>query len=232
MGSLDSYLPIFLLLVAGVPLRGTVVRRVGASVAPYRPNAAKQAPYECGIVPDRRSPAALPGPLLPGRDDLHHLRHRDHLPLPLGGDLPAARAFGLVEVIVFAGAVFVSFVYLVANGALDWGPRALRGAIAPVGRSSDRTTESTVRRVGSAGREGRRRCRSRRPGTGLEDLQHNFLTGKLEDLVKWARRSSMWPATFGLACCAIEMMAAGARRLRHRRASGWRSSGPRRARPT
>jgi NADH-quinone oxidoreductase subunit B len=45
---------------------------------------------------------------------------------------------------------------------------------------------------------------------GLEDLQHNFLTGRIEDLVKWARRSSVWPATFGLACCAIEMMAAGA----------------------
>ena len=45
---------------------------------------------------------------------------------------------------------------------------------------------------------------------GLEDLQHNFLTGRLEDLVKWARTYSMWPATFGLACCAIEMMSVGA----------------------
>src|ERR1700682_6019689 len=45
---------------------------------------------------------------------------------------------------------------------------------------------------------------------GLEDLNHNFLTGKLEDLVKWARSASVWPATFGLACCAIEMMGAGA----------------------
>ncbi len=45
---------------------------------------------------------------------------------------------------------------------------------------------------------------------GLEDLQHNFLTGRLEDLVRWARTYSMWPATFGLACCAIEMMSAGA----------------------
>ena len=45
---------------------------------------------------------------------------------------------------------------------------------------------------------------------GLEDLPHNFLTGRLEDLVKWARRMSVWPATFGLACCAIEMMAVGA----------------------
>jgi len=44
---------------------------------------------------------------------------------------------------------------------------------------------------------------------GLEGLDHNFLTGKLEDLVKWSRSMSSWPATFGLACCAIEMMAAG-----------------------
>jgi NADH-quinone oxidoreductase subunit B len=44
---------------------------------------------------------------------------------------------------------------------------------------------------------------------GLAGLQHNFLTGKLEDLVKWARARSMFPATFGLACCAIEMMATG-----------------------
>ncbi|HEY5155368.1 MAG TPA: NADH-quinone oxidoreductase subunit B family protein [Acidimicrobiales bacterium] len=44
---------------------------------------------------------------------------------------------------------------------------------------------------------------------GLEGLNHNFLTGTLEDLVKWARSRSVMPATFGLACCAIEMMATG-----------------------
>jgi NADH-quinone oxidoreductase subunit B len=44
---------------------------------------------------------------------------------------------------------------------------------------------------------------------GLEGLSHNFLTGTLEELVKWARKHSVMPATFGLACCAIEMMAAG-----------------------
>src|SRR5436189_851213 len=45
---------------------------------------------------------------------------------------------------------------------------------------------------------------------GLEALERNFLTGRVEDLVKWARRNSVWPATFGLACCAIEMMTTGA----------------------
>ena len=44
---------------------------------------------------------------------------------------------------------------------------------------------------------------------GLDQVSHNFLTGQLEDVVNWARRNSCWPATFGLACCAIEMMAAG-----------------------
>jgi NADH-quinone oxidoreductase subunit B len=48
------------------------------------------------------------------------------------------------------------------------------------------------------------------PEEGLEGFQHNFLTGTLESLVKWSRARSSWPATFGLACCAIEMMGAGA----------------------
>jgi len=45
---------------------------------------------------------------------------------------------------------------------------------------------------------------------GLEGLQHNFITAQIEDLVKWSRSRSSWPASFGLACCAIEMMATGA----------------------
>src|SRR4026209_2485220 len=44
---------------------------------------------------------------------------------------------------------------------------------------------------------------------GLEGLDNNFLTGTLESVVKWARQKSMFPATFGLACCAIEMMTSG-----------------------
>ncbi len=44
---------------------------------------------------------------------------------------------------------------------------------------------------------------------GLAGLQHNFITGQLESMVQWSRSRSSWPATFGLACCAIEMMATG-----------------------
>lgn len=45
---------------------------------------------------------------------------------------------------------------------------------------------------------------------GLAGFEDNFLTAKLDEVVGWARRNSVWPATFGLACCAIEMMASGA----------------------
>ncbi len=48
---------------------------------------------------------------------------------------------------------------------------------------------------------------------GIEEhLGNNILTTKLDVIVNWARKSSIWPATFGLACCAIEMMATAASR--------------------
>jgi len=39
-----------------------------------------------------------------------------------------------------------------------------------------------------------------------------FLIGTLESLLNWARENSLWPAQFGLACCAIEMMSTAASR--------------------
>lgn len=40
-----------------------------------------------------------------------------------------------------------------------------------------------------------------------ESVKQNILLTSLEGVVNWARRSSLWPAAFGLACCAIEMIA-------------------------
>ncbi len=51
----------------------------------------------------------------------------------------------------------------------------------------------------------------------LDNLGHElqdkgFLVAQLDKLSAWSRSGSMWPMTFGLACCAIEMMHAGASR--------------------
>ncbi len=48
---------------------------------------------------------------------------------------------------------------------------------------------------------------------GIEEhLGNNVLTTTLEKVVDWARKNSLWPATFGLACCAIEMIVTAANR--------------------
>lgn len=48
---------------------------------------------------------------------------------------------------------------------------------------------------------------------GLEEkLPSGVLLSTVEGLAGYARKGSLWPATFGLACCAIEMMASGAGR--------------------
>jgi len=43
-------------------------------------------------------------------------------------------------------------------------------------------------------------------------LNEGFITTSADKLINWARTGSMWPVTFGLACCAIEMMHASASR--------------------
>src|SRR5207244_10703832 len=50
---------------------------------------------------------------------------------------------------------------------------------------------------------------------GLIDhkFEDNFITTNVDKVLNWARQNSLWPMGFGLACCAIEMMAASASRF-------------------
>ena len=54
-----------------------------------------------------------------------------------------------------------------------------------------------------------------RAGMGVMNegvLQQGFVTTTVDKVVNWTRTGSLWPMTFGLACCAVEMMHAGAAR--------------------
>src|ERR1019366_7054148 len=44
-------------------------------------------------------------------------------------------------------------------------------------------------------------------------FEQNFVTTSVDYVFNWARKSSIWPLTFGLACCAIEMIAASTARF-------------------
>ena len=59
--------------------------------------------------------------------------------------------FGLGDIVLFSATLFIPFLFLVSNGALDWGPiKRLRKSDIRIG--VHRTTTTTVRRVGTEGR--------------------------------------------------------------------------------
>jgi NADH-quinone oxidoreductase subunit A len=142
-----DYLPIFTLLVLAVLFAG--LSFVASSLlGPSRPNKAKAAPYECGIVPSRE-----PAERFPVRFYLVAMIFIV-FDIEIIFIYPWAvifrrdlNAFGLVEMLVSALVLLVPFIYLIANGALDWGPvnrvRTLAGVT--------RTTEGSVRRVAGRG---------------------------------------------------------------------------------
>ena len=43
-------------------------------------------------------------------------------------------------------------------------------------------------------------------------MKEGFVTTSLDKVINWARTGSLWPVTFGLACCAVEMMETGSSR--------------------
>jgi NADH-quinone oxidoreductase subunit A len=148
---MGQYLPILALLVLAVVF-GAISRLASRYLAPRRPTAAKSAPYECGITGTTSTPERFPVTffLVAMIFIVFDIEIIFLYPYAvISGELGM---FGLIEMVVFAVAVFGSFVFLIANGALDWGPvkRAREHrAVDPA-----RTSSTTIRRVGLEGRAG------------------------------------------------------------------------------
>jgi NADH-quinone oxidoreductase subunit A len=150
---MDQFLPVLGLLVLAA-LFAAISFIASYLFAPRRPTEAKSAPYECGIVPSREPPNRFPVRFYLVAMIFIVFDIEIIFFFPWAVIYRELAAFGLFAVLIFAAAVFESFVYLISQGALDWGPVKRIVAQSPM-VSAERTTESTVRRVGLEGRDER-----------------------------------------------------------------------------
>jgi NADH-quinone oxidoreductase subunit A len=152
---MGQYLPVFAMLVLAV-IFGVLSRLVSSLLAPSRSNPAKRSPYESGIVPTKEPPERFPVRFFLVAMSFIVFDIEIIFLFPWAVIYRDLGTAGLIAVTVFAAPVILSLVYEIANGAFDWGPskNLRRGESTEVGMvSPDRTTSSTVRRVGTEGRE-------------------------------------------------------------------------------
>ena len=137
-----DYLPILILIVLAF-LFASLSFVASALLAPKkRPTAAKTAPYECGIVPGIDPPTRFPVRFYLVAMIFIIFDIEVVFLYPWAVIFRQLRAFGLVEVIVFAAVVFIAFLFLVGNGALSWGPSKRLLTAMP-----SRTSSSTIARI-------------------------------------------------------------------------------------
>jgi NADH-quinone oxidoreductase subunit A len=140
----DQYLPIFALAFLAAAFAGLSFL-AAHMLGPKRPTPAKLAPYECGIVPTRDPAQRFPVRFYLVAMIFIIFDIEIIFLYPWAVMYRQLDVFGLAEVGVFSIAVLVAFLYLVSNGALDWGPP--KRLAAAISRPGDRTSTSTIRRV-------------------------------------------------------------------------------------
>ena len=142
-----QYLPLLVMLILAILFAGLSIV-ASKLLGPSKPTLAKSAPYECGIVPDREPAERFPVRFYLVAMIFIVFDIEIIFIYPWAVIYRQLGAFGLWEMLIFAVAVFVSFIYLIGNGALNWGPVKQMNPLV----STRRTTDSTVRRVGAEGR--------------------------------------------------------------------------------
>jgi NADH-quinone oxidoreductase subunit A len=148
-----QYLPLLVMLILAGLFAGLSFLASSLLGQRRRPTAAKVAPYECGIVPDREPVERFPVRFYLVAMIFIIFDIEIIFLYPWAVIYRQLGSFGLWEMLMFAAAVFLSFVYLLGHGALDWGP--VKGMVpvpSDAARSMSRSTESSIRRVGSEGR--------------------------------------------------------------------------------
>src|SRR5581483_9311425 len=141
--------------------------------------------------------AALHGQLLPDGDALHRLRHRDRVPLSARRAAARARMVRVRRVRVLPRHPRRRVRLHMAQGR----PRVV----------TDAMPDNPVRLRDYGLQSERLLWPTKGPSKfeeelGVEELEQALGITTLEKAVRWAQTKSMWPDTFGLACCAIEMM--------------------------
>jgi NADH-quinone oxidoreductase subunit A len=128
---LSDYLPIVILAGLGLLFAGV---SLGASslLRPDRPTPAKLAPYECGIEPERLPKGERFSVKFYVVAMLFIIFDIETIFLfPWAVGFRRLGLFGLVEMAVFIGLVFVAYLYVWRRGGLDWNERAARLPAAP-----------------------------------------------------------------------------------------------------
>ena len=118
---MGQYLPIVVLTALAIVF-GVLSLVASKLLAPKRPNTAKDAPYECGIVPTKESPERFPVSfyivaMLFIMFDIEII-----FLYPYAVAREALGVFGFVAMLAFSAIIFITFVYELARGAMEWGP--------------------------------------------------------------------------------------------------------------
>jgi NADH-quinone oxidoreductase subunit A len=150
---MSQYLPVIILLLLAVVF-GAISLMMSHLLAPKRPSAAKDAPYECGIVPSREPPERFPVSfyIVAMLFIMFDIEIIFVYPYAVAhGDVGT---YGFVAILIFSVLFFLTFVYEVARGGLDWGPlQRIRDLVADARQvSPERTLTTTIRKVGTEGR--------------------------------------------------------------------------------
>ena len=165
---MGQYLP-FVVLMALATVFGALSFVASRLLAPRRPSAAKEAPYECGIVPTREPPERFPVTFYVVAMLFIMFDIEIIFLYPYAVSRGELGAFGFWAIVMFSVIFFLTFVYEVARGGLDWGPihryQSLEQDAEMV--SPTRDSSSTIRRVGLEGRLDRTTAGV--PGAGSSD---------------------------------------------------------------